>query len=335
MLDFLRNLTKSAEEKRQERLNAYLDGELAPGEQRQFEQEMAEDTALRAEVEELRWTKTNVQRLPRLRAPRNFTLDPAVYGQTAPGRAWQAYPALRVATALTAFFFALAFVMDLLTPAGALDQPALRLLQGGEARVAETESTADEAAAEVEEAAEPEIAMQEAPAEEPEAEALEAPAEEEALAQSFEITRTLEAEQAEAPPVGDAAEQAAEEVVEAEVAESEDGADRDATVTRRAAAPAASGGQITATEEIAGLAPSPTLAATIEAVQPEVATETAPPTLPPSTLPATAVAGDDTEITSEPPQPPQPFPYLLVLEVALGVALAVLVGVMLIVRRNL
>lgn len=331
MLDFLRNLTKSAEEKRQERLNAYLDGELAPREERQFEQEMAQDAALRAEVEELRWTKTNVQRLPRVRAPRNFTLDPAVYGQTAPGPAWQAYPALRVATALTAFFFALAFVMDLLTPAGALDQPALRLLQGGEARVAETESAADEAAAEVEGAAEPEIAVQEAPAEEPEAEALQAPAEEETLAQSFEITRTLEAEQAEAGPVGDAAEEAAEEVVETEVAESEGAADRDATVTRRAAAPAASGGQITATEEIAGLAPSPTL----EAVQPEVATETAPPTLPPSTLPPTAVAGDDTEITSEPPQAPQPFPYLLVLEVALGVALAVLVGVMLIVRRNL
>ena len=47
MFDFVRNLGKSADEKRQERLNAYVDGALSPAARQQFEQELAQDAALR------------------------------------------------------------------------------------------------------------------------------------------------------------------------------------------------------------------------------------------------------------------------------------------------
>ncbi len=46
-MDWLRNLTKSAAEKRQEMLNAYVDGRLSPQQQAQFEQELARDERLR------------------------------------------------------------------------------------------------------------------------------------------------------------------------------------------------------------------------------------------------------------------------------------------------
>lgn len=120
MLDFLRNLTRSAEEKRQEELNAYLDGELRGREREQFEALLASDPALHAEVAQLRATKEQVAQLPRLRAPRNYTLDPARYGAPAPGGGLSLYPALRLATVLTAFLLMLAVGIEFLPrPAGA------------------------------------------------------------------------------------------------------------------------------------------------------------------------------------------------------------------------
>lgn len=120
MLDFLRNLTRSAEEKRQEELNAYLDGELRGREREQFEALLASDPALQAEVAQLRATKEQVAQLPRLRAPRNYTLDPARYGAPAPGGGLSLYPALRLATVLTAFLLMLAVGIEFLPrPAGA------------------------------------------------------------------------------------------------------------------------------------------------------------------------------------------------------------------------
>lgn len=120
MLDFLRNLTRSAEEKRQEELNAYLDGELRGQEREQFEALLASDPALQAEVAQLRATKEQVAQLPRLRAPRNYTLDPARYGAPAPGGGLSLYPALRLATVLTAFLLMLAVGIEFLPrPAGA------------------------------------------------------------------------------------------------------------------------------------------------------------------------------------------------------------------------
>lgn len=67
-----------------ELLSAYLDGELTDREREDLEQRLAQETPLRTELEALRATVALVRDLPRLKAPRNFTLDPAVYGHRTP-----------------------------------------------------------------------------------------------------------------------------------------------------------------------------------------------------------------------------------------------------------
>lgn len=113
MFDFIRDLTKSADEKQRERLHAYIDGELSAAEHQAFEQQLAADPALQAEVVSLRQVKAGMHSLPPVRAPRNFTLDPAVYGRPEPDRWGQLLPVLRVATALTAVLFVSVLVLDL------------------------------------------------------------------------------------------------------------------------------------------------------------------------------------------------------------------------------
>ena len=93
MLDWLRERRKSAETRREEQINAYVDGALDALETRQFESEMRADPALEAEVVALRRIKGGLQMLPRRRAPRNFTLDPAVYGKPERAASPLLYPA--------------------------------------------------------------------------------------------------------------------------------------------------------------------------------------------------------------------------------------------------
>jgi len=113
MFDFLRNLTKTEAEKQQEMLSAYLDNALTPAEREKFEAQLSSDTTLRASLEQQRQIKENVGQLPRLRAPRNFTLDPAAYGRPASDTAFRLYPVMQGATALAAvlliFLFSLQF----------------------------------------------------------------------------------------------------------------------------------------------------------------------------------------------------------------------------------
>ena len=51
MFDWLKNLRKTEEEKQQEQLTAYIDGELSAAERRTFEQQLEQDDALRSNVE--------------------------------------------------------------------------------------------------------------------------------------------------------------------------------------------------------------------------------------------------------------------------------------------
>ena len=115
MFDFLRNIAKSAEEKRREALNAYLSDALPPGERQRFEAQLAQDPGLQAELEQLRALRQAMRQMPPRRVPRNFTLDPAVYGRPARQPLVQAYPVLRGATALTAVFLIFALAAGLFT----------------------------------------------------------------------------------------------------------------------------------------------------------------------------------------------------------------------------
>ncbi|MGH2538242.1 MAG: anti-sigma factor family protein, partial [Candidatus Promineifilaceae bacterium] len=115
MLDYLKGPRKSADERRQEALSAYLDGALTPAERQRLERRLQSDAALRQEFESLRWLKRSLAAMPRLRAPRNFTLDPARYGRPQAEGAGRLYPVLRAAS------FAMAILLVALVTADLFD----------------------------------------------------------------------------------------------------------------------------------------------------------------------------------------------------------------------
>ncbi|MGD8806334.1 MAG: zf-HC2 domain-containing protein [Chloroflexota bacterium] len=216
MFDFLRDLRKSNEEKRQEALTAYLDGALTPAERKRFERLLASDKALRASLEEQRLIKASLRRLPRMRAPRNFTLDPARYGRPAPSTPDRLYPIMRVATVVVAILFVLVLVIDLAPFAGGREasqsmadsaQPAAEVVQAPaapeEEPVLEAEAQAvavDEVVIEVTRVVTDEEAMAAMAAEEPAA--AEQPAAEQPAAEEATEIVDEEAAEAEAPLAG-------------------------------------------------------------------------------------------------------------------------------------
>jgi len=170
MFDFLRDLTKSAEEKHQERVHAYLDDALTPRQRQQFEQEMAQDSGLQAEIDHLRLLKQQLRQLPGRPVPRSFTLDPALYGRPARQPLFQFYPVLQGATVLTALFFMVTLSLSLISQPESASAPVASAPQALEAPEAETveEPMREEPAAElfVEESAAEEAASAPAVADE-------------------------------------------------------------------------------------------------------------------------------------------------------------------------
>lgn len=113
MFDFLRNLGRSEDEKQQEAVSAYLDNELAPADRDRFEQQLALNSSLQDELAEMQLWQQQMRDLPVRRVPRNFTLDPALYGRSQRQPLAGAYPMLRSATAVTAFLFVIALAANL------------------------------------------------------------------------------------------------------------------------------------------------------------------------------------------------------------------------------
>lgn len=333
MFDFLRNIRKSAGEKRQERLNAYLDGALSPRDRRAFEQDLAQDDALREELEQLQWVKLNVQQLPRVRAPRNFVLDPAIYGQKQPSSpGWNLYPGLRVATALTAFFLVLALALDVVTPYGALPQPI--------AGISAPQSVAEQAPGVADDAfmtSETEVAA-EAPREAEGDGAAEmvpfaATEEGEAARNAQDVAEEMAEEEAVAGETGPLAQETVEEAVEAEEPVEEAAADRmeepqpEPTSSPGMAEPAAGvdeATEATAASDTTALAPpEPALQTESEPAPPAIAADT-PPAV------AAAEAADATQIEAQ----TAPFPYLLAIEIVLVVALVSLLVAAILMKRT-
>ncbi|WP_448600383.1 anti-sigma factor family protein, partial [Thermoleptolyngbya sp.] len=140
MWDFWRNWRKPAAEKQLELLNAYLDDALTPRQREALEARLGQDEALRAELAQLRQVREGLRQLPRRPAPRNFTLDPALYGRPQRQPLVQAYPVLRAATLLTAFFFVLALALQAISP------PRAMLFTAAESAAAPAAQVAIEAA---------------------------------------------------------------------------------------------------------------------------------------------------------------------------------------------
>lgn len=112
MLDGFLNRKKENKVGHQSMLSAYLDGELTARERAKLEKELARNSALRTELDELRRTVQMVRSLPPLAVPRSFTLDPAVYGRVKPRRLYL-YPIMRAATVLAMLVFAFLFAGSL------------------------------------------------------------------------------------------------------------------------------------------------------------------------------------------------------------------------------
>lgn len=94
-------------------LNAYLDGELTDQERTAFESRLALDDTLQAELRALRATVAILKMAEPIRAPRNFTLDPAVYGKPDKGSFWD-----RLSTPLKVMLPAGAAILATLVCAG-------------------------------------------------------------------------------------------------------------------------------------------------------------------------------------------------------------------------
>ena len=112
----------------EELLSAYLDGQVTPQEQRRVEAALAGDAALAGSLAALRYTKTLLADAPRLPAPRPFTLNEAMLGQTRQRRGWLASlqpSVLRGAAALAAVMLLVLLVGDMGTRSqNVVSQPA-------------------------------------------------------------------------------------------------------------------------------------------------------------------------------------------------------------------
>lgn len=124
-------------------LNAYLDGMLSARERTAFEERLANNPALQRELESLRATVAVLKMAKPISVPRNFTLDPAVYGKPIQ-RSWLARlglsgtPRLAMAGAALVATLICAGVLISGMPRGSTAQPAM---------VSEQEETADRAEA--------------------------------------------------------------------------------------------------------------------------------------------------------------------------------------------
>jgi hypothetical protein len=134
-----------------ELLSAYLDNELTPAERIALERRLAQDADLRAALDDLRGVTRAIRGLPTLRAPRDFRLDPAVFGRqdVSPAR-----PAARRriprrgyqwASGISALAAMLVFVLGVLALLGPsmLDSTALRSAEPAQSQALAT--SADEA----------------------------------------------------------------------------------------------------------------------------------------------------------------------------------------------
>lgn len=94
-----------------EQLCAYLDDQLPPAQRSRLEIRLRSEPGLQVELDGLRRTRLMLRSLPRRRAPRNFTLTPAMVGASRP-RPWQTV--FGMASAVAAALLVLVLLSDFL-----------------------------------------------------------------------------------------------------------------------------------------------------------------------------------------------------------------------------
>ena len=147
MFDFMRDRGDGG--RQQEAIDAYLDNALTPAERARFEAQMAADSRLRAEVEQLSLLRLQLRAMPRRRVPRSFALNPAAYSRPKAQPLLQLYPALRGATALSAFLLIFVLALGLFRGqfgVGAPEAAQVASVTSEEVAPAAVEEAAEEAA---------------------------------------------------------------------------------------------------------------------------------------------------------------------------------------------
>jgi hypothetical protein len=137
-----------------DRLSAYLDGQLPPGEKAALEARLGREAGLSETLDGLRQARAALRSLPPVRPPRNFTLTPEMAG-VRPRRA--GYPALRLATALATMAFLVVSGIDVVSripfnfaPGAAAPAPAEQFMLEAQPQ---SEAPAEEEGAQVERSA--------------------------------------------------------------------------------------------------------------------------------------------------------------------------------------
>jgi len=93
-------------------LSAYLDGELSPSESTRLEARLRSERELVSVLDDLRATRTLLRKLPKRRAPRNFTVTRKMAGLNPPLP--RSYPAFRFATVVATLLFFFTFGVNAL-----------------------------------------------------------------------------------------------------------------------------------------------------------------------------------------------------------------------------
>lgn len=106
-----------------EALSAYIDDQLTRRERVRLESRIQSEPEMAAALEELGRTQAVLRSLPKLRAPRNYTLSPRMVPvRREPSRA---FPVLSFASALAAFLLVLVFIGDFFTSQPATMAPPM------------------------------------------------------------------------------------------------------------------------------------------------------------------------------------------------------------------
>ncbi len=93
-----------------ELLSAYLDGQTSPSDSTRLEARLKTDPELASALDALHASRTLLRRMPKRRAPRNFTLTPQMVGRKPPLP--RSYPVFRFATVMATVLFALSFLTN-------------------------------------------------------------------------------------------------------------------------------------------------------------------------------------------------------------------------------
>ena len=141
-----------------ELLSSYLDGQLSSADATRLEARLRTDPELRSVLQDLRGARSLLRQLPMRKAPRNFTLTPAMVGKNPPLP--RAYPAFRFTATLATILLFFTFGLNMVGRQMASQAPAFGM-GGGGGEAADTFSQESAPAAEAPAAAteEPSIAM--------------------------------------------------------------------------------------------------------------------------------------------------------------------------------